>query len=216
MKIQGAIFDVDGTLLDSMKIWHNVGIDYLKVRGIEAKSNLLELFKTMTLQESARHYQEEYGIKDDAEKIISDINSMIEIFYFEEVSAKNGVINYLSNLQKQGVKMCIATATDKYLIEGALKRLDMSKFFSEIFTCTSVGASKREPKIYEEALLHLGTGKEETLVFEDALYAIETAKKADFFVVGIEDFYEGENSEKIRTLCDKYIRNFDEMSGIYD
>ena len=103
--------------------------------------------------------------------------------------------------------MCIATATDRPLIEAALKRFDMCKYFSEIFTCKSVGHSKKEPHIYREAIKSLGTDKSDTVVFEDALYAAHTAKKDGFFTVGIYDSHE-EGQMDMRALVDCYIDDY--------
>ena len=205
--IKGAIFDLDGTLFDSMFIWDTIGEIYLRSIGYEPKENLNETFKTMSLYNAACYYQSEYGVTLSVDEIMDGVNKMVEKYYMHEVLLKKGVAEFLEKLHTMGVKMCIATATDKYLVEAALERCNVDKYFSEIFTCTSVGASKDEPVIYREALNHLGTEKKDTYIFEDAIYAVKTAKKDGFITVGIYDSHE-ECSEEVKKLCDCFIDDY--------
>ena len=205
--ICGAIFDIDGTLLDSMSIWKSIGSDYLCSLGIQPKEDLSETFKTFTLEQSARYYQSVYGVKKSIEEIIDGVNNMISAFYLETAPLKPGASNFLNNLVNSGVKLCIATATDQNLIEGALRRCGIWNLFSGIYTCHSIGKSKNEPDIYRAALNFLGTDKQNTWVFEDALHAAKTAKKDGFPVAAVFD-----SSEKLQTelkeIADVYIKDF--------
>lgn len=210
MKIKGAIFDLDGTLLDSMFIWDTIGEDYLIHRGITPEYGLNEKFKTMSIVQAATYYQSNYGLTESVEEIISGVNGMIDHFYANVVTLKSGVLSYLHRLKADGVKMCIATATDRYMAEAALKRNGIFEFFSGILTCTEVGFGKDNPMIFEKALKVLGTDKNETLIFEDALHAIKTAKKSDFKVVGVFDQSSIMEQEKIKEISDYYINSFEE------
>lgn len=202
--IRGAIFDADGTLLDSMTIWDTIGEDYLRSLGYEPKEDLKETFKTFTLQQAACYYRSNYGIILSVDEIVDGINGMLEQYYREKVLLKSGVGNFLQKLNKNGVKMCIATTSDRYLIEAALNRCGVLKYFSEIFTCTFVGHGKEEPVIYREALKYLGTEKSHTVVFEDAFHAIETAKNDGFITAAVYDTHE-ESQESVKSLADFYI-----------
>ena len=135
------------------------------------------------------------------------INKTVENFYFYTVQPKQGVIEFLELLKSMNVKMCIATATDRYQVEAALKRCDMDKCFSEIFTCTEVGFGKDEPIIFQKAMEHLDTSKDDTVIFEDAYYAVNTAKANGFLTVAVYDSSEPRQSE-IRTLADCYLDDF--------
>ncbi len=106
--------------------------------------------------------------------------------------------------------MCIATVTDRYLVEAALKRCDMLHFFENIFTCSEVGYGKDEPYIYEYACGYLHIEKSDIVIFEDSYHSVQTAKNADFFVVGIYDKYENRTSE-IKEISDKYYMNYAEI-----
>ena len=206
--IQGAIFDLDGTLLDSMSIWDTIGADYLRSLGIEPRENLAETFKTFTLEESAEYYRIHYGVTLSVSEIVDGVNGMIEDFYRNTVLLKNGVPAFLARLSKDGVKMCLATVTDKYLAEAALTRLNVREYFGEIFTTTEVGCGKNDPTIYRTALAYLGTEKCETLVFEDVLHALMTAKNDGFPVAAVYDEHEPRQKE-MQANGDYYITDFE-------
>ncbi len=209
--ITGAIFDLDGTILDSMFIWNEIGYKFLENKNIQAPPGADKEFIKMSLKQAAEYYIAHFDSTATVESIIADINKLVESFYFNEVIKKPGVDEFLELLKNKGVKMCIATATDKYLVEKALERNGLLHYFSEIFTCNGVGAGKDTPVIYEKALEHLGTDKEATFIFEDALYAIKTASKAGFNIVGINDVSEKENPKIVKNYCDIYINDYSEI-----
>ena len=205
--IKGAIFDLDGTLLDSMFIWDTIGEDYLRTLGKEPRENLKETFMTLTLEEAAKYYREHYAVALSVREIVDGVNAMVEKIYRTKVTSKPGVMDYLRLLKENGVKMCVATATDRYLVEETLQRLGMLHCFSEIFTCDEIGYGKDKPIIYRKALEHLGTVKEETYVFEDALFALKTARADGFPTVGVYDRHEIRQDE-LKSFADYYIMDF--------
>ncbi len=204
MRIRGAIFDVDGTLLDSMSIWDTIGADYLRSIGYKPKENLNEVFQNMSLAQAARYYQTEYGVALGTAEIMDGVNAMLERYYRLEAPLKPGAAALLERLGGSGVKLCVATATDRYLVEAALARCGILSCFGEIFTCNGVGHGKDEPYIFEAALRFLGTEKSETVVFDDALYAIRTAKAAGFPVAAVYDSHE-KAQDQLRALADVYL-----------
>lgn len=213
--LKGAVFDLDGTILDSMFIWDTIGEDYLRCLGKEPKENLKETFKTFSLKQAAEYYRENYGVTMSVSEIIDGVNKMVERYYTETVPLKSGVKVFLEKLKANDVKMCIATVTDRHLVEAALNRLGVRDYFSEIFTCASVGHSKEEPHIYREAQKHLGTDRNETAVFEDALYALKTAKSDGFITVGVYDIHE-ENQAELKTTADHYIEDYSEFDKFWN
>ena len=206
--IKGAIFDLDGTVLDSMFIWDTIGEDYLRSLGKEPKENLAEVFKTFTLTQAAEYYRNNYDIKLSIQEIVEGINNMVAEIYRTKVVLKAGVSDFLKRLQSANVKMCIATVTDRPIVEDVLKRLNVRDYFSEIFTCAEVGCNKETPKIYRQALKHLATQKNETVVFEDVLHAIKTAKEDGFKVAAVYDTHELKQ-EEMQEISDYYITDFD-------
>ena len=205
--IKGAIFDLDGTLLDSMFIWDTIGEDYLRSLGKEPHEDLKETFMTLTLEEAAEYYREHYGVTLSVKEIVDGVNSMVEEIYRTKVTLKPRVAEYLAWLRVNGVRMCVATVTDRYLVEETLDRLGILQYFSEIFTCAEVGYGKDKPIIYRKAHEHLDTVKNETYVFEDSLFALKTAKADGFTTIGVYDRHET-SQDKLKNLADYYIVDF--------
>ena len=205
--LKGAIFDFDGTLFDSMFIWDTAGEVYLRSIGIEPREDLQKVLKPMSLLQSATYIREKYAIPLTIEKIMDGINRTVEDFYFNTVQPKDGVVTFLEQMKAQGIKMCIATATDRYQVEAALKRCGMESFFFEIFTCTDVGHGKDEPIIFQKAVDYLGTTKANTVVLEDAYHAAKTAKVDGFITVAVYDSHETMQAE-LHSVSNCFIESF--------
>ena len=205
--LKGAIFDFDGTLVDSMFIWDTIGEDYLRSLGKEPREDLKETFMTLTLEEAAEYYRTHYGVTLSVKEIVDGVNAMVEGIYRTRVALKQGVADFLAQLKDNGTRMCIATVTDRYLVEETLDRLGILQYFSEIFTCAEVGYGKDKPIIYRKALEHLDTAKNETYVFEDSLFALKTAKADGFTTVGVYDRHEN-RQDNLKNLADYYIVDF--------
>ena len=209
--IKGAIFDFDGTLVDSMFIWDTFGEDYLRTLGKEPKENLTETFKTFTLEQAAEYYRENYGVTLSVGEIVDGVNEMVAEIYRTKVALKKGVLEFLRDLRSKGVKMCVATVTDRPIVEDVLVSLGIRDFFVEILTCAEVGYNKETPHIYRAALEALGTKKDETVVFEDALHALMTAKNDGFTVAAVYDKHEAKQIE-MRSEADYYISDYEHFA----
>ena len=205
--LKGAIFDFDGTLVDSMFIWDTIGEDYLRSLGKEPHEDLKETFMTLTLVQATEYYRTHYGVTLSVKEIVDGVNTMVEGIYRTRVALKQGVADFLAQLKDNGTRMCIATVTDRYLVEETLDRLGILQYFSEIFTCAEVGYGKDKPIIYRKALEHLDTAKNETYVFEDSLFALKTAKADGFTTVGVYDRHEN-RQDNLKNLADYYIVDF--------
>ena len=208
MRIRCAIFDFDGTLFDSMFLWDNVGELYLRSLGKEPRPSMREDIRALSLYQSARYFQKEYALSLSVEDIMDGINHTIEHFYLDEVLPKPGVPDFLQRLKDAGIALCIATASDRYQIEAALRRCGMEHFFDAIFTCSEVGHGKDEPVIFRKAMEQFGADRQTTVVFEDALHAIQTAKRDGFTVIAVFDSSEKRQTE-IRALSDCYLADFE-------
>lgn len=205
MKITGAIFDMDGTLLNSMDYWGKVATEFLTKNGYDATNDDNRRFLEQGMREFYAYATTTLGMTKSYDEVHDEIYNLIREKYETVVKPKDGAIEMLDALLEKGVKMCLATATDKETVEIVLKRLGMEKYFSKIFTVKEVGIGKSQPKIYQLALEYLGTPKNSTYVFEDAYYAINTAHSNGFLVVGIYDKNVFVPKEEIKKLCDYYI-----------
>ena len=212
--IQGVIFDFDGTLFDSMFIWDTAGEVYLRSIGKEPEADLQKFLKPMSLLQSAQYIREKYDIPLSVEEIMDGVNRTVEGFYFHSTQPKPGVIDFLEELHRRNIKMCIATATDRYQVEAALQRCKMRHFFSEIFTCTEVGSGKDTPDIFRKAMEHLQTDRSNTAVVEDAYHAAHTAKQDSFIVVGVYDSHESRQQELLQ-IADVFLPDYLNLNNFW-
>lgn len=200
--IKGAIFDVDGTLLDSMKIWDEAGARYLKSQGRKAAKDLAKTLFPMTVEESAEYLIKNYSLDIDKIKVQEGILDTVDDFYRYEVSCKTGAEEMLQKIRKAGIPAVAATTSNIKHITYAFERLDLMKYFDRIFTCSQIGAGKTEPDIFNAAAEYMGTYKEDTYVFEDGVYAVKTASNAGFMTVGIYDDSSDESWEEMKAAAD--------------
>ncbi len=204
-KITGAIFDMDGVLLDSMHVWNDAGERFLRKQGIAAEADLGRKLFTMTMEDGADYLIEKYGLDMKRDEVISGIDGMIYDFYAEEVELKPGVRELLEHLRRAGIPMVIATSTDRIPAEKAMERTGIGGYFKGIFTCAETGAGKDKPDIYLAAGKCIGTDTESTYVFEDGLHGIRTAHEAGFVTVGIYDPASEKDQKQIRQIADIYF-----------
>ncbi len=204
-EIDAVIFDLDGTLLDSLWAWEDSGSNYVRSLGLEPPADLDAKLETMSLMDGARYIKEMYHLPDPPEVILEKTLEPIKNRYFYEIEPMPGVREQLAQLKAQGVKMAVATASHKEFAQAALKRLGMLDYFEFIITCDEVGIGKTSPKVYEAAMVRLGTLKERTLVAEDALHALETAHQAGFPTAAIEETHSLEQAAQKMRVADYYI-----------
>jgi len=207
-----AIFDLDGTLLDSMYVWKDAGALFLREKGIVAPSNLYDELKAMSLKQAASYLNNHFQLSLSTSEIMEGIKGVIEKQYAEEVQLKPFVREYLQHLKACYIRMCIVTASEYTHAIAALKRLEVWEYFDFILTCSEVGYGKDNPIIFQLAAQEWGVTPQEVIVFEDALHAIETAKAAGFFTVGVYDESAKDDTEKIKRIADLYTNNLNEVS----
>ncbi len=204
MRIDCAVFDFDGTLFDSMFIWDIAGGLYLSSVGREPGPSMQEDIRALSLYQTACYFKENYSLPLSVEEIMAGINRTVERFYIDEVRPKPGAAAFLERLKKAGIPACIATASDRYQVEAALRRCSMEQYFDAIFTCSEVGHGKDEPFIFRRAAEHFGAERSAALVFEDAVHAARTAKADGFTVVAVYDSSE-KRQDELRALADLYL-----------
>ncbi len=206
MNITGAIFDLDGTVLDSMHYFKPMGLKIM--HRYKLKNPKHEDFYALSLHEMGEVLKNKYGMADSVQEFVDYTNSLVESAFFNEIKPKPSVEIFLSNLKQNNVKMAIATLSDRYLVEAALKRCGLIDYFSAIFCCGEVGVGKKSPKVYQLAMEHLGTELCDTWVFEDSHYAAVTAKNAGFKLAGIADDSAKKYRREMKKISDVFIDDY--------
>ena len=213
MKLKYAIFDLDGTVLDSLPIWDNLGVDMLRSQGYDPDPALGRQLKIMTMTDGAQLCKDLFQMPQSIEEIAALVEDQAKLAYNTVIGPKPGAENFLKRLKEAGIPMFIATNTRRDLVEDGLRRNGLLSYFEGIITCPEVGQGKKEgPAVYEESLRILGGTKENTVVFEDALHPIRTAKKAGFRVAAIYDSSSEGEHEEIKALSDFYFHHYDEIT----
>lgn len=203
-----AIFDMDGTLVDSMGYWKALGRDYLAGLGVCATAGQLEPIGPMTMLESAAYFMETFGIAGPAQRIVDEMHAVMDSHYRNDVPLKPGVKEYLEELRERGVRMCVATATAEPLSHACLSRLGVDGCFDFVLSCETIGVGKTRPDIYHLAAERLWAPPGAVAVFEDAFYAVQTAKQAGYYTVGIYEPAYDKDWGRISALADETISDW--------
>lgn len=208
MKIKGAIFDMDGTLVDSLggwdALWDWCGERFLGVSGYRPEKAVDKAVRTMVLIDAMDYIHKLYGFGENGQELFDYLNAILPDLYAEKFGLKPGVREFLDYCLERGIKMVLASATEMKYINIALDRHGLRKYFERILSCADIGKGKEHPDIFEAALGVLGTPKEETWVFEDSYVALETAASIGMPTVGIFDRHAFEQ-ERLKTSSTHYI-----------
>lgn len=182
-----AVFDADGTLIDSLGVWRAADDVYLASKGKRMTDEIYRAFMKMTYGESITFVKDHFLLPDSEERISADIMRIVTEKYAAEVRAMPGVIPLLDRLAEKGIPMAVATANEKELVTAALSSNGMLGYFRYVVTCDELGTSKRTADVYVHAARLLGGTPEETLVVEDDFGCVKTAAAAGFHAVYISE-----------------------------
>lgn len=219
MNIKGAIFDMDGTLIDSLilwdVIWGEFGKRYLNDASFRPSDKDDKTVRTTTLKEAMNIIHSNYAIGKDGEELLELANNIMRNFYANDVKLKSGVLEFLEYCYEKGIKMCVASATEMSLIETAINHCNIGKYFTDVLSCAETGKGKDKPDIYLKALSSLGTKTEETCIFEDSLVALNTAKSIGMKTVGIYDKF-NYGHEEMKKIADVYVGDGETLGKVID
>lgn len=208
MKIKGAIFDCDGTLVDSLGFWgifyEMLGERYFNDKSFWPRPEDDHAMRTQNTEFLGRTLHTKYGAGDSSEEIRDWFYDRFGWYYDNVVPLKPGVRELLAYWKEQNVKMCVATASEIHMVKKILERHGVMEYFEDIISCTKVGAGKDKPDVFLAAAEFLGTPREQTWVVEDSVLAIETAKKAGFPVIGVYDA-NAFGQQRAKELSDVYV-----------
>lgn len=209
--IKACIFDLDGTLVDSMWMWPDIDREYLNRFEIEYDDNLKNEIDGISFHETAVYFKNKFGISDSVEKICKDWEEMAYDKYKYEVKEKPGCKKFLEHLRSKGIKMGIATSNNRSMVDVVLESLNMKDFFEVITTSDEVKRGKPAPDVYLTTANLLNVEPKNCLVFEDVVAGIMAGKSAGMKVCAIEDDFTKEVRQKKKELSDYYIVDYSEL-----
>ncbi len=204
-----AVFDMDGTLVDSMPFWQDLDFSYLASKGItELPPDLQERVIPMTMTEASAYFVNVLGVPGTPEQAREEMTAWMARHYETDIPLKPGVETYLRTLDRMGVRMCAASATEASLMDRCLTRLGVRHYFEFIVSCEDVGAGKSEPDIFLEAARRFDADPSELTVFEDSVHAAESARRAGCRVTAVWDAIEADSWEQLQSLADESITDW--------
>lgn len=215
--IKAVIFDMDGTLIDSMWMWRDIDIEYLSRYGIELPQTLQKEIEGKSFTETATYFKETFNLPNSIEEIKAEWNEMARDKYENSVPPKKGVIDFLKYLKKNNIKTGIATSNSKELVAAAMLSNNMKEYFDVIVTACEVNKGKPSPDIYLEVASRLNEDVSSCLVFEDVPMGILAGKNANMKTCAVYDEFSKHMDNEKRELADYYIDSYDDiLSGKYE
>ena len=213
--IKGVIFDLDGTLIDSMKIWYDIDRRFLRENGVTSPpEDISDRMKKLTVDEAAEVFIREFSLSLTKPQVISRIEELVREEYEEHIPLKPYAAEMAEYLGRKGIPCGVATATYKSLAAAVLKRCRIADKFRFILTDAEYPMGKRFPDIFLGGAEMLGSAPGETLVIEDSLHCIETAAAAGFLTAGVYDDAAAGDAEKIKRLADYYFDDLSELKRL--
>lgn len=209
--IKAAIFDMDGTLVDSMWVWSKIDIEFLKKRGIALPSDLKDNIEHLSFTDTAKYFKDRFKLQETIEDIMKEWNDMAFEEYSKNIKLKADADKFLSSLKTAGIKIALATSNSQMLLEASLKNNGVLQYFDVITTTDEVARGKNFPDIYLLTAKRLGVTSEECIVFEDILPAVMGAKAAGMKVVGVFDEYSKHQKIDIINTADYFINEYKDI-----
>lgn len=205
---EAVIFDLDGSLVDSMWMWREIDIEYLGHFGIALPEDLQSNIEGMSFSETAVYFKEFFQIPDTIEQMKSDWNRMAWDKYMHEVPLKPGIAEFLKGCREHGIKLGIATSNSRELVENIAEVHHLKDYFSCIMTGCDVAHGKPAPDIYLAVADALQVKPANCLVFEDIVPGIMAGKNAGMKVCAVEDAYSVHAREDKMRLADYYLEDY--------
>ena len=206
-----AIFDMDGTLIDSMAEWRRLNVSFLGEYGIIPTPEEEAQLNSMSGSMAAVYIRDHFGVDTDYVRLVGHSTKRMEPVYRRGVPLKPGAAAYLKRLRARGVTCVVATATPANLALLALNRLNLVTDLDYIFSTDMIGGGKSDPAFYDRLCAMIGAKKEECVMFEDALYAMRGAREAGLGVIGITDSTNELTRAQMHEICDRVIDSYDEL-----
>ena len=205
---------MDGTLIDSTGIWHEIDRAFFAKRGMEIPKDYAQHIVHLGLTQAAIYTKETYGLKESVQEIIDEWHNMSIDMYEHHVPLKDGALELLKLFKKNNVKMAIATANDERLYRPCLIRLGIEEYFDFVADVNTAKEGKQSAKIYLDLAKQMEAKPENTLVLEDMPTCVKTAFKSGFVTVAVYDNASKDYDEQKKAESDLFIENFSELIGL--
>lgn len=212
MRIEGALFDCDGTLLDSLDTWRGLESMLEREAGVHVTPEERKLFATFTIPEVSRFFHEQYGLAGSTEEVIGIVDNYMMAYYAHQARPLPGVVNLLQACAAAGVKMSVTSSSTPEYLEAGLVCAGIREYFDVVFSVDEVGAPKREPVIFHEACQRMGTNASTTWGFEDSVYAMHTLRNAGYPVVGLYDEAQGVLRADVLDVADVALATLEHLT----
>ena len=209
--IKAVLFDLDGTLVESMSMWGDIDVDYLKKFHIPVPEGLQKAIEGLSMYQTAVYFKENFAIEDSLEEIMDEWNRMAYEKYTTEIPLKPGARAFLNGLKDKNIPCGIATSNSRILTEAILKSHQVENYFSVMVTGDEITNGKPDPEVYLEAAKKMGVAPEHCLVFEDIPFGIIAGKRAGMTVCAVEDAYSMKDMEEKIRLADFCIKSYEEL-----
>lgn len=209
----GAIFDCDGTLLDSMGVWREMESEFAHRAGGELTEADRDLLTTLTTPEAGRFFHEKFGLGSSADDVVGMVNEYMLNYYSTRAVARPGALSFVQGLSELGVRLSVASSSPVAFLRAGLEHTGFLSLLDAVVSVDDVGKPKREPAVYERAQSLMGTDVAMTWGFEDAAYAIGTLRRAGFHALAVYDCDESGTFEELSAAADKTVRSFLELEA---
>lgn len=210
-RMKVAIFDMDGTLLDSMGEWRKLNVSLVRESGIELNEEQEKDLYSMSGMMVVEYIKEHFDMEIPFPVILERSRKRMETVFHRGLPLKPGARDYLKRLGERGVTRVLCTATSAQVALVAVNKSDMVKDLDYILSVETLGGGKGDPAFFDRLCEFLNLKKEDCVMFEDAYYAMKGAKEAGLGVIAITDETNERDRERIMTVCDKLIDSFDEL-----
>ncbi len=207
-RFKGAIFDMDGTILDSMGHWRSLNVKFLNKRGLEVPEEIRGQELITHSGAAARLYLEKFNLGMTVQEVIREFEDDMGPMYENVIKPKSGAVKCLRALHEAGLKLSVATVTPREVAEGALRKQGILDLFEFVVCPTDTGMNKTKPEFFRMVADRMNIRAEDCVVFEDAVYAMRGAKAAGCAVVAVEDASAEPDLAEILKICDVYVRDY--------
>ena len=209
----GFLFDMDGTLLDSIRVWHEAEELLLHSMKVELTKEQRDKVNALTLQEAAVFFHEQFGILESADDVVRKIIDYMLHFYRTAVEANPGAFEFVQALHESGAPLCVLSSSPQSFLQAGLARSGLKRFFDDdlIISAEELGLVKRDPRTFEYMCDKLGTAPEDTWLFDDSWYALATAHDMGVRCVGVFSTDSCGTHEELERYCERVVDSFTEL-----